>query len=102
MASFWTAEEVMPYTTLDASHWSSELNNNERTFLSAILAFFSAHDSSIAEIIAQQFFAEVQIPEARCFYGLQIMMYGQCSFRVTSDSHSHLGRTYTLKHIHIS
>ena len=101
MTCFWTAEEVMPYTALDVSHWRSELNSDERTFIWKILAFFSAHHSSIAEIIAQRFFAEVQIPEARCFYGLQIMMYGQYSFRATSDSPYHIGRTYTLKHMHI-
>ena len=45
-----------------------------------ILAFFAASDGIVAENLAQQFFAEVQVPEARCFYGFQIAMY--VSFRV--------------------
>lgn len=39
-----------------------------------ILAFFAASDGIVAENLAQQFMAEVQVPEARCFYGLQIAM----------------------------
>ena len=39
-----------------------------------ILAFFAVSDGIVAENLAQQFFSEVQIPEARCFYGFQIMM----------------------------
>ena len=72
--SFWTAEEVMRHSAMDAVHWTSELNDDERLFLSMILAFFAASDGIVAENLAQQFFSEVQIPEARCFYGFQIMM----------------------------
>ena len=61
---------------MDAAHWFGQLDDHERSFLSMILAFFAASDGIVAENLAQQFFAEVQIPEARCFYGFQIMMYG--------------------------
>ena len=74
VSSFWTAEEVMRYSAMDIVHWSSELDNTERSFLSMVLAFFAASDGIVAENLAQQFFGEVQIPEARCFYGFQIMM----------------------------
>ena len=60
---------------MDVVHWSSELDDNERYFLSMILAFFAASDGIVAENLAQQFYSEVQVPEARCFYGFQIMMW---------------------------
>ena len=59
---------------MDVVHWSSELDDAERQFLSVILAFFAASDGIVAENLAQQFYGEVQVPEARCFYGFQIMM----------------------------
>ena len=40
-----------------------------------ILAFFAGSNGIVADHLAQQFFAEVQVPEARCFYGFQIAMY---------------------------
>ena len=73
--SFWTAEEVMRHSSTDVVHWTSDLNEDERSFLSKILAFFAASDGIVAENLAQQFFSEVQVPEARCFYGFQIMMW---------------------------
>jgi ribonucleoside-diphosphate reductase subunit M2 len=68
-ASFWTAEE------LDLAHdhkdWE-KMSDNERHFISHILAFFAASDGIVNENLAQNFSNEVQIPEARCFYGFQI------------------------------
>ena len=75
----------MRYTALDAIHWNSELDTDERTFLSAILAFLFTYDALVAEKVAQKFFAEVQVPEARCFYGLQIMMYSFNFFAIVPD-----------------
>lgn len=68
-ASFWTAEEVD--LSEDAADWS-RLNDNERHFVSTILAFFAASDGIVNENLAINFMREVQIPEARCFYGFQI------------------------------
>ena len=65
---------MVRHSALDAEQWVSELDNAERSFLSMILAFFAASDGIVAENLAQQFMAEVQVPEARCFYGLQIAM----------------------------
>ncbi|MEB3246114.1 MAG: ribonucleotide-diphosphate reductase subunit beta [Vampirovibrionales bacterium] len=69
VASFWTAEEVD--LSSDLEHWRG-LNDNERYFISHILAFFAASDGIVNENLASRFSTEVQIPEARCFYGFQI------------------------------
>ena len=70
-ASFWTAEEID--LSDDQKHWDN-LNDGERHFISHILAFFSASDGIVNENLAVNFMSEVQLPEARCFYGFQIMM----------------------------
>ena len=70
-ASFWTAEEID--LSDDMKHWES-LNPGEKHFISHILAFFAASDGIVNENLAVNFMSEVQLPEARCFYGFQIMM----------------------------
>lgn len=68
---FWRAEEVD--LTKDNTHWNS-LNNDEKYFISMILAFFAASDGIVMENLAQRFMSEVQLAEARAFYGFQIAM----------------------------
>lgn len=70
-ASFWTAEEID--LSGDLKDWNA-LNDGERHFISHILAFFAASDGIVNENLAVNFMSEVQLPEARCFYGFQIMM----------------------------
>ncbi len=70
-ASFWTAEEID--LSADLSDWQ-KLNDGERHFLSHVLAFFAASDGIVNENLAENFLHEVQFPEAKCFYGFQIMM----------------------------
>ncbi len=70
-ASFWTAEEID--LSSDLSDWQ-KLNDGERHFLSHVLAFFAASDGIVNENLAENFLHEVQFPEAKCFYGFQIMM----------------------------
>ncbi len=70
-ASFWTAEEID--LSNDLKDWAS-LNDGERHFISHVLAFFAASDGIVNENLAVNFMSEVQLPEARCFYGFQIMM----------------------------
>ena len=70
-ASFWTAEEID--LSSDQKDWDA-LNDGERHFISHILAFFAASDGIVNENLAVNFMSEVQLPEARCFYGFQIMM----------------------------
>lgn len=70
-ASFWTAEEID--LSGDNKDWNA-LNDGERHFISHVLAFFAASDGIVNENLAVNFMSEVQLPEARCFYGFQIMM----------------------------
>lgn len=70
-ASFWTAEEID--LSDDMKDWNN-LNSGEKHFISHILAFFAASDGIVNENLAVNFMSEVQVPEARCFYGFQIMM----------------------------
>lgn len=85
-ASFWTAEEID--LSQDATDWK-KLNNNEKHFIKNILAFFAASDGIVGENLAQKFYHEIQIPEARCFYGFQIMMEN-----IHSETYSLLIDTY--------
>lgn len=71
-ASFWTAEEID--LGKDAGDWNDKLNDNERFFISRVLAFFAASDGIVNENLVENFSAQVQVPEAKCFYGFQIMM----------------------------
>ncbi|KAI5136984.1 ribonucleoside-diphosphate reductase subunit M2, partial [Nematocida ausubeli] len=71
VAVFWTAEEVD--LSKDQADWDN-LNNNERHFISYVLAFFAASDGIVNENLVERFASEVQISEARCFYGFQIMI----------------------------
>jgi ribonucleoside-diphosphate reductase beta chain len=70
-ASFWTAEEID--LSDDMKYWEA-MSDGERHFISHILAFFAASDGIVNENLAINFMSEVQLPEARCFYGFQIMM----------------------------
>ena len=70
-ASFWTAEEID--LAQDLKDWQL-LSNSERYFIKHVLAFFAASDGIVLENLAAQFCAEVQIPEARAFYGFQMAM----------------------------
>ena len=70
-AAFWTAEEID--LAEDAKDWK-KLNDNEKHFLKHVLAFFAASDGIVNENLVTNFADEVQWPEARCFYGFQIMM----------------------------
>lgn len=71
-ASFWTAEEID--LTPDLIDWECRLNDDEKHFIKHVLAFFAASDGIVNENLAVNFMNEVQYPEARCFYGFQIMI----------------------------
>lgn len=71
MAVFWTADELD--FADDIKDWE-KLNDNEKHFIKHVLAFFSASDGIVNENLAIRFYNDVQIPEARCFYGFQIAM----------------------------
>lgn len=86
-ASFWTAEEID--LAADVTDWNNKLNDNERHFIKHVLAFFAASDGIVNENLAVNFLNEVQFPEARCFYGFQIMMEN-----IHSETYSLLIDTY--------
>jgi ribonucleotide reductase beta subunit family protein with ferritin-like domain len=69
-ACFWTTEEVD--LTEDINDWNRKLTDDERHYISHVLAFFAASDGIVNENLATKFMNEVQVPEARCFYGFQI------------------------------
>ena len=52
--------------------WNEKLKDDERYFISHVLTFFAASDGIVNENLVERFMQEVQIPEARCFYGFQI------------------------------
>lgn len=70
VSSFWTTEEID--FSKDINDWSQKLNDNERFFISNILAFFAGSDGIVNENLSARFLNEVMIPEAKAFYGFQI------------------------------
>ena len=71
MDCFWRAEEVD--LSKDYNDWK-KLTDNEKYFIKMVLAFFAASDGIVLENLGMRFMSEVQMPEARAFYGFQIMM----------------------------
>ena len=86
-ASFWTAEEID--LQQDVTDWKEKLNDNERHFIKHVLAFFAASDGIVNENLAENFVSEVQYPEAKFFYGFQIMVEN-----IHSETYSLLIDTY--------
>lgn len=86
MDCFWRAEEID--LSKDLTNWES-LNHDEKYFVSMILAFFAASDGIVLENLASRFMNDVQVSEARAFYGFQIMMEN-----VHSETYSLLIDTY--------
>ncbi len=85
-AGFWTVSEID--LSGDLKCWQS-LTKEEQHFVSIILAFFAASDGIVVENLALRFLGEVQLPEARCFYGFQLMMEN-----IHSETYSLLLQTY--------
>ena len=69
----WKVQEVD--LSKDPMDWA-KLNAKEQHFLKRILGFFAGSDGIVMENLAQRFMTEIQIPEARMFYGFQNMMEG--------------------------
>ena len=70
-AAFWTAEEVD--LTNDIRDWEN-LTDKEKYFVKNVLSFFAASDGIVNENLAENFYREVQYPEAKFFYGIQLAM----------------------------
>ena len=84
--SFWRPEEVD--LSKDLSHWKG-LTEEERYFIKMVIAFFAASDGIVMENLAMRFMNDVQLSEARAFYGFQIAMEN-----IHSEMYSLLIETY--------
>src|SRR5690606_8039304 len=86
-ACIWTAEEIDLHQ--DLTDWNNKLSADEKYFIKHTLAFFAASDGIVNENLAENFVNEVQYPEAKFFYGFQIMMEN-----IHSETYSLLIDTY--------
>ena len=83
---FWTANEID--LGKDLVDWP-KLKPDEQHFIKNVLAFFAGSDGIVLENLGVRFMNEVQIPEAKCFYGFQIAMEN-----IHSETYSLLIDTY--------
>lgn len=83
---FWRPEEVD--LSKDMGHWTG-LTPNEQHFIKRVLGFFAGSDGIVMENLGQRFMNEIQVPEAKFFYGVQMMME-----TVHSEQYSLLIDTY--------
>lgn len=86
---FWTVNEIK--FNEDLTDWNERLTENERYFIKNILAFFAASDGIVNENLVLNFYNDVQIPEARCFYTVQLMIES-----IHSECYSMLIDTYIM------
>lgn len=70
-ASFWTEDEID--LAGDYSDYE-KLKSPEKHFIKNVLAFFASSDGIVLENLSVRFTNDVQIPEARAFYGFQAMI----------------------------
>lgn len=82
----------------DLSDWE-KLKDEERHFISHVLAFFAASDGIVNENLVERFCQEVQIPEARCFYGFQIAMENIHSEMYSLLIHTYIKGTEEQQHL---
>lgn len=82
VAAFWTPAEIN--LSDDISDWNNKLSDDDRHYISHVLAFFAASDGIVNENLLERFMNEVQVPEAKFYYGFQYAM---------ENIHSH---TYSL------
>ncbi len=87
VATFWVVEDVQLGN--DLTDWENKLNDNERTFIKHVLAFFAGSDGIVLENLAERFMKDIQHPEIRAFYGFQIAIEN-----VHSEMYSLLIDTY--------
>jgi ribonucleoside-diphosphate reductase beta chain len=87
VAGFWVTEEIDLHQ--DITDWSDKLNDDERHFIKHVLAFFAASDGIVNENLAENMLRMVQYPEAKFFYGYQIMIEN-----IHSETYSMLIDTY--------
>lgn len=86
MDCFWRAEEID--LSKDLNDWN-KLSSDEQFFIKMVLAFFAASDGIVLENLGLRFLGDVQLAEARAFYGFQIAMEN-----IHSETYSLLIDTY--------
>ena len=86
VSSFWTVEEIDLSKDMDDY---LKLKDEEKHFIKNVLAFFAASDGIVNENLVERFCNEVQILEAKCFYGFQVAMEN-----IHSETYSLLIDTY--------
>jgi len=86
-ANFWTAEEID--LSKDLNDFNEKMNEDEKYFVENVLAFFAASDGIVNENLGERFYNEVQIQEAKFFYGFQIAVEN-----IHSETYSLLIDTY--------
>lgn len=72
-ASFWTVEEV---DLANDRRDFETLSDGEKHFISHVLAFFATADGLVFDNINANFGDEVQVREAKAFYGFQLAIEG--------------------------
>lgn len=101
VSSFWVAEEID--LKQDKVDWK-KLTDDDRHYIKMILAFFAATDGIVNENLAERFMSEIQIPEVRCVYGMQIAMeniHGETySILIDTLIKDPVERDYLFKAIH--
>ena len=83
---FWRAEEID--MSKDMQDWNA-MTDSERYYIKMILAFFASSDGIVLENLGMRFMNEVQLAEAKAFYGFQIAMEN-----IHSETYSLLIDTY--------
>jgi ribonucleoside-diphosphate reductase beta chain len=83
---FWRPEEID--LSKDMRDWVV-LSSGEQHFIKRILGFFAGSDGIVMENLGQRFMNEVQVPEAKFFYSVQLMME-----TIHSETYSQLIDTY--------
>ena len=86
MSSFWTPEEIDLSKDMDDF---TKLKDEEQHFIKNVLAFFAASDGIVNENLVERFCNEVQVLEAKFFYGFQIAIEN-----IHSETYSLLIDTY--------
>lgn len=87
LSTYWVPSEID--LSQDQDDWNNKLNDDERFLIKNILGFFANSDGIVNENLALNFYKEVELSEARCFYGFQIMMEN-----IHNEVYSQLINTY--------
>ena len=85
-SAMWHSSEVK--LDKDLADWE-KLTNNEKYFMSMILAFFASSDLIVVENLSLRFMREIQMVEAQVFYNFQAMIEN-----IHSEVYSNLLDTY--------